>query len=218
MQCPKCGRTMKYDIKTNEYYCEYDGTIEENEAFDEGFIPNSQFSSGFSFNFSEMNRNQQRFNDYLRNFLNYSYFSTKNYKDQILFQFKKSHFLEDFDYGRQYYNEKLAILLIKTFIAMKKEPEIGEIFSKIFEDYLKFVKLNIGEKLVKDKGEKVKKGENSLGEVVKIKKHNINIGEKGEIHQKFKKSTKKHKKSIKNYGEKLVKRGEIHLGEKGEVK
>ena len=143
MQCPKCGRTMKYDINTNEYYCEYDGTIEENEAFDKGFIPNSQFSSGFSLDFSEMNRNQQRFNDYLRNFLNFSYFTTKNYKDQILFQFKKSHFLEDFDYGRQYYNEKLAILLIKTFISMKNEPEIGKIFSKIFEDYLKFVKLNI---------------------------------------------------------------------------
>jgi len=143
MICQKCGKIMKYDIKNNEYYCEIDGTIEENEVFDEGFMPNSQFSSGFSLDFSDMNRNQQRFNDYLTNFLNFSYFSSKNYKQNILFQFKKSHFLEDFDYGRQYYNEKLAILLIKTFISLKNDTKIGEIFSKIFEDYLKFVKFSI---------------------------------------------------------------------------
>jgi len=186
MICPKCGKIMKYDQNTDEFYCEIDGTIEENEAFDEGFMPNSQFSSGFSLDFSDMNRNQQRFNDYLTNFLNFSYFSSKNFKNQILFQFKKSHFLEDFDYGRQYYNEKLAILLIKTFIAMKNEPEISEIFSKIFEDYLKFVKFSIEneekndkkvDKISKKSGQKrIKSGQSVLG-----KKDKIVLGQSGQL-------------------------------------
>ena len=142
MLCPKCRRTMKYDIKTNEYYCEYDGTIEENEAFDEGFIPNSQFSSGFSLDFSEMTTIQQHFNDYLKEFLNFSYLSSEIFRNQILFQFKNTHFLDDFYYPRQTYNEKLAILLIKTYVSIKNEPQKDEIFSKIFEDYLKFIKFS----------------------------------------------------------------------------
>jgi len=166
MICPKCGKIMKYDIKNNEYYCEIDGTIEENEAFDEGFMPNSQFSSGFSLDFSQMTTIQRHFNDFLTEFLNFSYFSSKNYKQNILFQFKNTHFLDDFYYQRQTYNEKLAILLIKTYVSIKNESQKDEIFSKIFEDYLKFVKFSI-ENRVKTGENSVKSSEKSVKKRVK---------------------------------------------------
>ena len=157
---------MKYDQKTDEFYCEIDGTIEENEAFDEGFMPNSQFSSSFSLDFSQMSLIQQHFNDYLTNFLNFSYLSSEIFKNQILFQFKNTHFLNDFYYQRQTYNEKLAILLIKTYISIKNESQKDEIFTKIFEDYLNFVKFSI-ENRVKTGENSVKNSEKSVKKRVK---------------------------------------------------